>query len=280
MRVLTPFLCAALVAGCGGNGGSGKANPPGSGSPKQSAGGIWHGLPGANESITFYIAETGELIVQTTSVATTPPALGFGTGAVIVNGLNDVAGTYRLLSLPSPTVAYGVVSDKTCEMDGTVTERSLLQAVLTCTDSAGSTAGQTVNMIYDPVYELDSALADIAGNYTVPFRPQTNTLNINASGVVFGMLDNGPTCTVNGRVQIIDARFNLYRVDLQMSLCQGPFGPLYEGATFRGFAVRNLPGPRAGAFLLLIWGTPTSFVTGAPPLKPPIQFFSLLYEPV
>jgi hypothetical protein len=127
-------------------------------------------------------------------------------------------------------------------------------------------------MLYNPAYDTDSSLADIAGNYTFPPKPQTNTLNINASGVVFGMLDNGPNCTVNGQVQIIDARFNLYRFEIQLSLCQGITGQLYNGTTFRGFAARNLIGMRAGAFILLLTGTGT--VTG------PFQFFSLLYEPV
>jgi hypothetical protein len=277
MRVLVSLVCAALVAACSGGDDSAPA-PAGSSAPPapvatQSAGGIWIGIPGANESATFYIAETGELIAQMSAPGATPPSFSFGSGAVIVNNPDQVAGTYRLRSLPSGFVALGALPpEQTCAMDGTVTERSLLQVTLSCTDDAGTTTDRTLNMLYNPAYDLDSSLADIAGNYTVPFRPQTNTLDINASGVVFGMLDNGPTCTVNGQVQIIDARFNLYRFEIQLSLCQGPIGQLYEGTTFRGFAARNLPGMRTGAFILLLTGTST--------LSGPIQFFSLLYEPV
>jgi hypothetical protein len=233
----------------------------------QSSGGIWHGIPAANETITLYIAETGELLAQASSLATTPPVFRFGTGALIVNSPNDVAGTFQLRQVVPPLAA----SEQVCEMDGPVTERSLLQVVLSCTDSAGNTVDQSVNFIYNPAYDLDSALAEIAGNYTLAFRSQTNTLNINASGVVFGMLDNGPRCTVNGQVQIIDARFNLYRFELLLSLCQAPLGPLYEGATLKGFGARNLAGMPAGAFLLLVSGN----IVGAP-----VQVFSLLYERV
>jgi hypothetical protein len=280
MRVMLFLIGAALAASCSGGGGgdkdSGATSPAGTQASKQSSGGIWHGIPAANESITLYIAETGELIVQTSSPTSTPPSFGFGTGAVIVNSPNDVAGSYRLQSLPSGPVGFGQVSDKICEMNGTVTERSLLQVVVTCTDGSGNTAQQTVSLLYNPAYDLDSALADIAGNYTTPFRPQTNTLNINASGVVFGMLDNGATCTVNGQVHVIDARFNLYRFEIQLSLCQGVVNHVYEGVTLRGLAARNLPGMPTGAFLLLVTGTPNGIFNGIPPF----QFFSLLYERV
>jgi hypothetical protein len=280
MRVLLSLACAALVAGCsGGDDDSGAANPaanpasPAPPAPTQSAGGIWIGLPATNESATFYIAETGELIVQTTALGTTPPGIGFGSGAVIVNNPNDVAGTYTLRSLPSGPLILGVPPpQQTCTLDGTVTERSLMQVTVSCTEGTNTT-DRTFNMLYNPAYDTDSSLADIAGNYTVPFRPQTNTLNINASGVVFGMLDNGPTCTINGQVQIIDARFNLYRFEIQLSLCQGITGQLYNGTTFRGFAARNLlTGTRPGTFILLLTGTST--------INGPFQFFSLLYEPV
>jgi hypothetical protein len=270
------LICGALVAGCsgGGNKSSGAANPSGSGSQvaTQSAGGIWRGFPAANENLSLYIAETGELIVQGSSFATTPPVLTFGTGALIVNNPNDVAGTYRSRSLP-PTIPS---AGQTCEIDGTVTERSLLEVTIRCTDTAGNMTERNVTLLYDPAYDADSSLAEIAGNYTVPFRPLTNILNINASGVVFGMLDNGPNCTVNGQVQIIDARFNLYRFELQLSLCQGVFNQPYDGTTLRGFAARNLPGMRPGAFILLLAGTPA---IGTAPVPLP-DFFSLLYEPV
>ena len=91
------------------------------------------------------------------------------------------------------------------------------------------------------------------------------------------MLDNGPTCTVNGLAQIIDARFNLYRFEIQLSLCQGGSGPVFEGTTFRGFAARNLPGMPTGAFLLLLTGTTNGVFAGP---VPPFTFFSLLYERV
>jgi hypothetical protein len=275
MRVIFLLAGATLAASCSGGGGDEAApTPPAASAPPapvaQSPGGIWLGLPAPNESITLYIAETGELLIQAASLGTTPPTLRFGTGAVIVNSPNDLAGTFQLRPvIPSPP--FPAVLDQTCAMDGSVTERSLVQAVLSCTDSAGITVDQSVNFIYNPAYDLDSALTEIAGNYTFPPRAQTNTLNINASGVVFGMLDNGPRCTVNGQVQIIDARFNLYRFELLLSLCQAPFGTLYEGATLRGFGARNLPGMPSGAFLLLVSGN----IAGAT-----VQVFSMLYQPV
>ena len=280
MRVVSLLGCIALVAGCHGDGnkGSSTQNPPGAGPPaaKQSAGGIWAGIPGAGESMTFYIAETGELVVQTT----VPSGGAFGKGAVIVNSPNDVAGTYELFPFgifnAPPPVPPPVPLNQTCTIDGTVTERSVLLVDLSCTDPAGITTNRSVSLLYLPAYDVDSALADIAGNYTLPFNPQTNSLNLNANGVVFGMLNNGANCTVNGQVQIIDARFNLYRFEMQLSLCLGTDPQRHEGATYRGFAMRNLPGMRAGAFFLLV----SSTATVVPGVIPPIRFFSLVYDPV
>jgi hypothetical protein len=122
--------------------------------------------------------------------------------------------------------------------------------------------------MYDARYDIDSSLAEIAGNYTLTVNAATNTLNINGDGTLFGMYHNGPRCTVNGTVSLIDSGFNLYRVEFSFSTCS--FISRYEGVTMTGFASRNVPGQKAGAFMLML----TALIDGR------VEFTSVLYEPV
>lgn len=256
-----PALAACTlfgVAACGGGGG----HTPGTPAPaaRQSPGGIWHTLGESGNSITMLIAETGEL-----NVIDIGPA--FGSGAVIVNVRDEIMGSYDTRGiLTSPTAAESV--DSSCDLEGTVAERATIRAMLRCIDSDGAESTRDVAFVYNPIYDTGSSLADIAGNYTLPFTPQTNILNINGDGRIFGVLDNGPNCTVNGQVEIIDPSYNLYRFELGLSSCQ--LFTRFDGATFTGLAFLNAPGLPAGTFLMLV----TSTIDGR------LEFLSLAYEPV
>jgi hypothetical protein len=149
---------------------------------------------------------------------------------------------------------------------GTVAQRASLQLAVHCSDTAGVTNDRSVFFLYDPAYEADSSLDAIAGNYTLSFNTQTNSLTIASDGTVFGMFHNGAQCVVNGRVEVIDPRFNLYDFELSFSNCQ--FLKSYEGQTMTGFAALSMPGMPAGAFLLLV----TGMINGR------LEFHSLLYE--
>ena len=86
---------------------------------------------------------------------------------------------------------------------------------------------------------------------------------------MFGIYHNGPRCTLNGTVSIIHPDFNLYRFEILFSSCT-VLAQQYEGARMNGLATRNLPGQKAGAFLLLL----TAVINGR------LEFASVLYEPV
>jgi hypothetical protein len=257
-----PIVCAIvfLVVACGGSNGDNAApRNPGTTAAVQSAGGIWHVLGGPDEAVTVLIAETGEL-----QIIDIGPA--FGAGAVIVNNPDQLAGAYETRGIQaSPTAPR--VPDASCDIEGTVVERIAIRATVHCLDSDGGDTTRMLNLAYDPAYDTGSSLDDIAGNYTLAFRPQTNMLNINTVGIIFGMLDNGVRCAVNGTVEIIDRNFNLYRFELLLSSCD--VRPSFEGATFKGLAFRDAPGLPSGAFLLLA----TAMIDGR------LEIFSLLYEP-
>jgi hypothetical protein len=269
-RLVAVFLLVSIAAGCGGGGGGSNpaaanppaANPPASPPPvvNKSPGGIWHGFSTNNEAFTFFVAETGDLrSLETKGAAGANPPL-FGSGAVIVNAGDQLAGAY---DSGRPFSAF----TEHCEFTGTLSERVSMSMTLECTDGAGVKRSAPVIMGYDSDYDGGSALATIAGNYQFTLRP-TNFLNIDGNGVIFGMYDNGPKCTVNGTVKLVDPRYNLYRFEWQLSLCQPPLLK-FEGATVIGFAVKDPRGTPAGSFLALLTGIVDGHLEGV----------SLLYAP-
>jgi hypothetical protein len=195
------------------------------------------------------------------------PAFGFG--AVTVTG-NRVEGTLKTRAgTPAPGAPPGVELD--CTVTGTVSTRASMQLTTACVDRAGSSTTTSISLMYDARYDADSSLADIAGNYTLapPASSSTNTLNINGDGTVFGLYHNGPRCTLNGTVSVINSDFNLYRFEVLFSNCT-VLASTYEGATMTGFATRNVPGQKAGAFLLML----TAVINGR------LEFVSVIYERV
>ena len=261
-RWLTVVLMASC-AGCGGGGGGGApANPRAP--TQQSAGGLWFAVAGGSSATTLMIAETGELKVTTPPTSSYGP--GFGHGAVTVSG-SRVEGSFETRAIGSAPGSAGTELD--CTVSGTVSTRASLQLTTVCVDTAGASTTASLSFMYDARYDTDSSLAELAGNYTLSINNATNTLNINGDGTLFGMYSNGPRCTLNGTVSIIHPDFNLYRFDVLFSNCT-VLASRYEGAKMTGFATRNVPGQKAGAFLLLLTGA----IDGR------VEFASVLYEPV
>jgi hypothetical protein len=266
----TTILVLALLSGCGGGSGGAPStvaptttNPPAA--AQQSAGGLWFAAAGGSSGATFMIAETGELRVTMGPTSTSGPAFGYG--AVTVIG-NRVEGSLETRAIPaSPTGPPGAELD--CTASGTVSTRVSMQLTIVCVDAAGTTTTTPINFMYDSRYDTDSSLADIRGNYTLTVNAATNTLNINGDGTLFGLYHNGPRCTLNGTVSIIHSDFNLYRFDVLFSNCT-VLAAQYEGVTMTGLATHNLPGQKAGSFLLLL----TAVINGR------LEFASVLYEPV
>jgi hypothetical protein len=265
------ILVILTCAGCGGGGSSGapaglSPNPP-TAPPvavQQSAGGLWFALTGGSTAMTLMIAETGEMRVTAPPSATSGPAFGYG--AVVVT-TNRVAGSFETRAVQhTPTSPVGAEFD--CTFEGTVSTRASMQATVVCTDTAGSSTTTELTFRYDSRYDTGSSLALIAGNYTMPVNSTGNSLNINGDGTLFGLYQNGQRCTLNGRVALIDAAFNLYRFEVLFSGCT--VLTHFEGVTMTGFATRDLPGQKAGAFHLLL----TAVVGGR------LEFASVIYEPV
>jgi hypothetical protein len=270
-----PVIAAvlAITAGCSGGGGADApavnppvitpaptAPPPVQQPVSQSPGGIWHGVSTNNETLNLFVDEAGNFrSLETKGVPPTAPPL-FGSGAVVVNAGGQLDGAYDS-GRPFATIA------EHCEFTGVLIERVSMSIKVDCTDDAGATRSSSLILGYDRDYEGGSSLAMIAGNYAFSARP-SNFLNIDGNGIVFGVYDNGPNCTVNGTVEVIDTRYNFYRFEWRLSLCKAPLLK-FEGATMTGFGVRNVRSAPPGSVLALVTGVVGGHLEGV----------SLLYQP-
>ena len=202
---------------------------------------------------------------------------GYGAGMVAMHDGDRLMGNLFLEALLNePSVGYVRSQYLSCSLEGTVAERERIDMDVECPAVDGLGWSESITLIDSVSYELQpSSLDTIAGNYTLDFRPQTNTLNINGDGVIFAMYHNGPRCTVNGQVSLIDSRFNLYWVKWRFSSCEdGIFSfPGYEGAEFSGIlhvlppSIADLPD---GSIYLLISGQ----------VDERFEFVSVIYDPV
>lgn len=262
------FLILSLgTAACGGGGGSSSGgDAPSDGadptpSALQSPGGIW-AAPFGSDAMTMFISEAGELVVFETPLA-------FGSGAVVVTDNDKISGAYTKHT-PQTSPSAPRVADQSCTVDGVVRERSSLTIKMTCEDADGNVAEQDSNLVYVRDYESPSSLDEIAGNYTLTFDPDANSLSISNNGEIFGMFHNGgANCVVNGEVEIIDPGFALYRFTFDFANCSGTFTE-YEGVTMTGLGVQNFGAAATpGAFLVMISGV----------VESEFRFFSVLYEP-
>ena len=254
----TIVVIGLLIASCGGGGGSGAPAPqvlnPGPGTV-QSPGSHWFVLDNNSDPVHLYVSETGKVrsVFYVTAVTDGPT---FGAGSVDITGTDGVHGELQARGIqpaggPAPV-------DLSCTLSGTVRQRSTLVLNIVCSDSANIVYDENFTMTPQPGYGAGSSLDAIAGIYTLPSRPSTNTLNIIADGTLFGMYHNGANCTVNGIVSIIDADYSFLDVEWTMANCTDPFG-IYEGAVVSGFAMESSsPNDPPGSYYFLLTGMNTS----------------------
>lgn len=236
--------------------GGGSSAPPSQGLPPapttvQSPGGSWFVLDSNSNPVQLYISETGKVrsIFHVAAVTDGPT---FGAGSVDIAGTHEVYGVLQAKGIqpaggPPPV-------ELNCTLTGTVSERSSLLLSVVCSDSNGIVYDERFSLRPQPGYGAGSSLNDIAGNYTLPSRPDTNMLNITADGTLFGMYHNGANCTVNGVVSIIDPDFSFLDVEWTMANCTDPIG-IYEGAAVSGFAMKSpSPNDPPGSYYFLLTG--------------------------
>lgn len=218
---LAMFLgaCGGGGYGGGGDGGYGDAPPV----TNQAIGGAWVGTDGNGLEILGLSTETGRMHW----LAPATGEQGFGTGTV--SGSN-VTINYTYVAPFGYTLADGSTF-ATCTATGTIQQRQSLAVTISCSTGNGGSFNNSATLAYDSLYDRDSSLATIAGNYD----DFGNVLNVSSSGVIFEQIP-ATGCVVNGQVSIIDSRYNSYDVSITYSSCAGA-NAILNGATFTGLGI-------------------------------------------
>jgi len=185
-------------------------------------GGAWLGNDSNGLDVFVLSTESGRIrwIIPSTGEQ------GFGTASVFGAAITI---NYTFVAPMGFALVDGSHS-ATCTATGSIQERRFLYLIANCTTDLGGTFWSAVNLVYDPVYNRDSRLSVIAGNY----NDSGMVLNISASGVIFEQIP-GTGCIISGQVSIINSRFNAYDLLMAFSNCVGDFA-LMNGVTFTGLA--------------------------------------------
>lgn len=89
--------------------------------------------------------------------------------------------------------------------------------------------------LYDPLHASGASKEKIAGSYQATVSPESEVLTIDATGRMFSQ--NAVTgCVADGDISPSDDRFNVYRVNLRYSSCQGALAVL-NGLPVKGLAI-------------------------------------------
>ncbi|MBA1147481.1 hypothetical protein H0Z60_10500 [Ectothiorhodospiraceae bacterium WFHF3C12] len=213
-KILTGAFTLALtvgVAACGGGGGGGDSDggvTGGSESPE----GLWSGTfteRTDSGDVTFDVqglAYDGDLIMISESAG------------VVYEGRYSLSGS----TLTAQVDAYDNGPIGTATVTAEVDSRSTIQGTF---DTSYGTNG-SINLGYEPVYDRDVALSDIAANWSGTSGGITTTIAIDSQGNVNG--SDGAGCQYNGTAELIKAGKNLFRLSVTASNCGSANGD-YSG---------------------------------------------------
>jgi hypothetical protein len=215
-------LCSLIICACGGGGGvdiGGISTGP-IVIADVAVDGVWLGADEDGNQTLALVTEAGRL----SWISLDTGEQGFGTVSV-----RAITSTIELTLVPSwgTTLADGSTS-ATCDGGGSVGEHDFWLATLHCTTRSGGSIESFTEFTYDALYDRDSSLATIAGDYD----DSGSVISVSATGEIFEQ-DPGTGCVLNGQVSIIDARFNIYDVSVTYSNCMGDTAVL-NGSTFAG----------------------------------------------
>lgn len=227
IRISLVLFIALIAPACGG-GGYGRESDGGAAVQYQSIvtnealGGFWQGTDSNGDTVIALTTDDGEFHWISDS-----GEQGFGTG--LVSG-TDVTLDLALLTRSYLGITFGDGSDSaSCTGTGTIAEGDTLAVNIGCTTSLGGSFSNFVAMAYSPLYDRDSTLLSVAGNY----EPDTHAdldnpgefkglVTIDDNGVIFEQ-DPDSGCVINGQVSLIDSQFNAYEVSVTFSSCTGAY---------------------------------------------------------
>ena len=230
LRSFLPMSAILLVvSGCGGGGqlpipGPEPPGPPEPPAPEASPGGVWQGTSSLGVGVVGLVSETGQFhFIRGDSVQFV--------GRLTTSG-DELSANF---------VGYVPFGEKFDDgsttgvgsLSGNLDERTSISADIDFTTSRGAASQSTISLSYDPIYERDSSLESVAGNYLDTER--NVVINVNNDGELFSQ-DPKSQCITNGTVSVIDPAFNLYRVEYTFSNCKGHHQEVLNGTVAEGLA--------------------------------------------
>ena len=228
-RFLPMSAILLVVSGCGGGRLTPELEPPGPPEPPEpptqaSPGGIWQGTSSLGFAVVGLVSESGQFhLIQ-------------GDGAQFVGRLTTSGN-----ELSANFVGYVPFGEKFDDgsttgvgsLSGNLDERSRISVDIDFTTSRGAASQSTIELFYDPIYERDSSLESVAGNYLD--TEKNVVINVNNDGELFSQ-DPKSQCITNGTVSVIDSALNLYRVEYTFSNCKGHHQEVLNGTVAEGLA--------------------------------------------
>ena len=198
--------------------------PPEPPATEASPGGVWQGTSSLGLVVVGLVSESGQFHFIR------------GDGAQLVGRLTTSGD-----ELSANFVGYVPFGEKFDDgsttgvgsLSGNLDERSRISADINFTTSRGATNQSTIALSYDPIYERDSSLESVAGNYLD--TEKNVVINVNNDGELFSQ-DPKSHCITNGTVSVIDPALNLYRVEYTFSNCKGHHQEVLNGKVAEGLA--------------------------------------------
>jgi hypothetical protein len=219
------FLLAVTACG-GGSSGSGDSVTQPPPVADQDPGGIWFGTV-----FNATLGQSWEIIGITLSSGESRYVDALGsqyTATITVDGSAFSGSSFAVAPLGGTFIDGSVTT--TGSMSGTLVERSRVSATYSL--DTGETG--TFELFYDSTYERSSSLAKMSGSWN---DVNGNTFTVEADGSIFGQ--DGFGCVYTGNVGIIDPRYNVYRLTINVANCADINGTYTGLGTIGDWVVPN-----------------------------------------
>jgi hypothetical protein len=210
-RFLYILSWTTFCVACGGGGG-GTTAPP---AVPTNAGGIWDGTStagGQTIALTGVVTENGEgRFFDDNGTQYIVSSMSGNDGSITMNVM--AVAQFGFVFEDGSTVTTGTLS-------GTIVERASFNGDW----SLATGESGTLSMTYDPLYERDSSLSKLEGMWgensfgITIFDPDGSFFEEDIFGCVF-----------NGQTSIIDPDYNVYEMNMTISLCGPEFDGQYSG---------------------------------------------------
>jgi hypothetical protein len=218
---ITAAGVAFLLTSCGGGNSSiGGSGPPTNATP----GGIWHGTESVSGlQVTGLVDESGNFHFLR------------GDGVQYV-GAATVSADSLTANLEGFVPVGFVFPDGshhgTGSISATLQARKSITASTKFQTDLGTASTGTLNLTFDALYNRASSLTTLSGNFANPANSVVVTVGSN--GTLFSQ-DPASGCVLNGSASVINATYNVYKVQFDYASCVGQASAL-NGVQFTGFA--------------------------------------------